>query len=308
MFGMLPSALEAVGFEVVVSPSLEALDAPDAPDCLVVINLQEALTPDERDQVWRWVHEGGGLLCLGEHTDMAGTRGALNDLLASRLESGLDAADPPPEEEALAGIGALKAFLEWERELLSDPEPALDWLERGPPLLRLAGERPELASGGYLQTRDGSTLYLMVTPREKGDGLPALRRFVGGLRRAMSEVLADSPGFRVSFTGEPAMTVEEMGAMNIAFVYDDKIITAPVGDTILNGVTRDSVGHLCRDFGYNWVKYESGFDITALGQTGFACETDHDAGVRLHIDWLDGNNLMQPSTDEDEEDLILGRF
>ncbi len=49
-------------------------------------------------------------------------------------------------------------------------------------------------------------------------------------------------------------TVEEMGAMNIAFVYEDKIITAPTGDTILNGVTRDSVGVLLNDMGYNWVE------------------------------------------------------
>ena len=47
-------------------------------------------------------------------------------------------------------------------------------------------------------------------------------------------------------------TVEEMGAMNIAFVYEDRIITAPTGDTILNGVTRDSVGVLLKDMGYNW--------------------------------------------------------
>jgi branched-chain amino acid aminotransferase len=48
--------------------------------------------------------------------------------------------------------------------------------------------------------------------------------------------------------------VEEMGAMNIAFVYDDKVITAPTGDTILDGVTRDSVGILLKDMGYNWVE------------------------------------------------------
>ena len=42
--------------------------------------------------------------------------------------------------------------------------------------------------------------------------------------------------------------------MNIAFVYEDKIITAPTGDTILDGVTRDSIGILCGDFGYNWVE------------------------------------------------------
>jgi branched-chain amino acid aminotransferase len=49
-------------------------------------------------------------------------------------------------------------------------------------------------------------------------------------------------------------TVEEMGAMNIAFVYEDRVITAAVGDTILDGVTRNSVGVLCGDFGYNWIE------------------------------------------------------
>lgn len=48
--------------------------------------------------------------------------------------------------------------------------------------------------------------------------------------------------------------VEEMGAMNIVFVYEDKLITAPTGDTILDGVTRDSIGILAEDFGYNWVE------------------------------------------------------
>ncbi|MBU8870994.1 MAG: branched-chain amino acid aminotransferase [Gemmatimonadales bacterium] len=48
--------------------------------------------------------------------------------------------------------------------------------------------------------------------------------------------------------------VEEMGAMNIMFVYDDKIITAPAGDTILDGVTRDSVGVLLKDMELNWVE------------------------------------------------------
>jgi len=48
--------------------------------------------------------------------------------------------------------------------------------------------------------------------------------------------------------------VEEMGAMNIMFVYEDRIITAPAGDTILDGVTRDSVGQLLKDMDLNWVE------------------------------------------------------
>ncbi len=48
--------------------------------------------------------------------------------------------------------------------------------------------------------------------------------------------------------------VEEMGAMNICFVYEDRIVTSPTGDTILDGVTRDSVRILLNDMGRNWVE------------------------------------------------------
>jgi branched-chain amino acid aminotransferase len=46
--------------------------------------------------------------------------------------------------------------------------------------------------------------------------------------------------------------VEEMGAMNIMFVYDDQVVTAPASDTILHGVTRSSVGQLLGDLGITW--------------------------------------------------------
>jgi len=61
--------------------------------------------------------------------------------------------------------------------------------------------------------------------------------------------------------------VEEMGAMNIVFVYEDRVLTAPTGNTILNGVTRDSVGILLKDMGYNWV--EEAPDIAEI------CEDSH---------------------------------
>lgn len=43
--------------------------------------------------------------------------------------------------------------------------------------------------------------------------------------------------------------VEESGTMNLLFVIDDVLITAPAGDTILNGITRDSILTLARDQG-----------------------------------------------------------
>lgn len=44
--------------------------------------------------------------------------------------------------------------------------------------------------------------------------------------------------------------VEEVGAMNMMFVIDDTIITAPLEGTILPGVTRDSVLTLAREAGF----------------------------------------------------------
>lgn len=44
--------------------------------------------------------------------------------------------------------------------------------------------------------------------------------------------------------------IEEIGAMNIFFVYQDFLITPPLSGTILPGVTRDSVITLARHLGY----------------------------------------------------------
>ena len=43
--------------------------------------------------------------------------------------------------------------------------------------------------------------------------------------------------------------IEEVGPMNMVFVIEDEVITAPLTGSILPGVTRDSVLHLVRDWG-----------------------------------------------------------
>lgn len=44
--------------------------------------------------------------------------------------------------------------------------------------------------------------------------------------------------------------VEEVGTMNIMFKIDSEIYTAPIEGTVLPGVTRDSIIHILRDWGY----------------------------------------------------------
>jgi branched-chain amino acid aminotransferase len=43
--------------------------------------------------------------------------------------------------------------------------------------------------------------------------------------------------------------VEEVGTMNMFFIIDDEIITAPLAGSILRGITRDSVIRIVRDWG-----------------------------------------------------------
>lgn len=50
--------------------------------------------------------------------------------------------------------------------------------------------------------------------------------------------------------GSPDLNIEESGAMNVMFVIDGKVVTPPLSDTILDGVTRDSVLTLADEMGY----------------------------------------------------------
>ncbi len=44
--------------------------------------------------------------------------------------------------------------------------------------------------------------------------------------------------------------VEEVGSMNMVFLYDDKVITSPLQGTVLDGITRRSALRLLTDMGY----------------------------------------------------------
>jgi branched-chain amino acid aminotransferase len=50
--------------------------------------------------------------------------------------------------------------------------------------------------------------------------------------------------------GKENRFIEESGMMNVMFVIDDVLVTPPISDSILDGVTRDSLLILARDMGY----------------------------------------------------------
>lgn len=49
--------------------------------------------------------------------------------------------------------------------------------------------------------------------------------------------------------GQTHQFIEEAGTMNLLFLMGDTLVTAPTGDSILNGITRDCVLTLARDWG-----------------------------------------------------------
>jgi uncharacterized protein DUF4350 len=81
MFGMLPRYLRAAGFETRRTGDALTEQSLASADVAVVINPTEHLTADERSRLERFVRRGGGLVVLGDHTDIFGSQAPLNELL-----------------------------------------------------------------------------------------------------------------------------------------------------------------------------------------------------------------------------------
>ncbi len=165
-------------------------------------HLPSLAPPDLLTQVVAAARQEADLLALlPEVRSLADLNAALARRLAAARRAG--AARPTPQEEAQAAatLAGLAALLRFEARLLADPSQAAG-LDLAAALL------PE--GGGYLSTRDGSLLFLLVRPAATDDSLPFLRRLVKEMRARAAEVSSRHPGVAVAFTGTPATTVEEM--------------------------------------------------------------------------------------------------
>ena len=141
-----------------------------------------------------------------------------------------------------------------------------------------------------------------------GDGQTRIHPiYVEDVARAFLHVLgrAECMGRVYNLAGEQILTLDEY------FTSIARVLGVPLVARKLPGEFFKGNAHLWAnrqrkfDFGFNWVRYESAFDITALRSTGFRCRTDHDTGVARTLEWLESQRLIPPSSDEDEEDLIL---
>ncbi len=90
----------------------------------------------------------------------------------------------------------------------------------------------------------------------------------GGNYAASLKAQQDAAGYSqvLWLDGEHRRYVEEVGTMNIMFRIDGEIYTAPIEGTVLAGVTRDSMIHILRDWGYK--VNETKLSIDALMRAG----------------------------------------
>ncbi|MBN2156551.1 MAG: branched-chain amino acid aminotransferase [Candidatus Lokiarchaeota archaeon] len=73
--------------------------------------------------------------------------------------------------------------------------------------------------------------------------------YAGSLK---ASTLAKKKGYaQVLWLDSKKKYVEEVGTMNMVFVFEDEVVTAPLDGSILPGITRDSILTICRDWGYN---------------------------------------------------------
>lgn len=78
--------------------------------------------------------------------------------------------------------------------------------------------------------------------------------------KASSEAKAEGYNEVLWLDGRQQRFVQEVGAMNMVFVVDGKLVTSELGDTILPGITRDSVLTLAREKGIEIVEGQIAVD------------------------------------------------
>ena len=86
-----------------------------------------------------------------------------------------------------------------------------------------------------------------------------------------AQVKAESHGYTqvLWLDGVHRKYVEEVGTMNVMFLIDDTVVTAPLEGSVLQGVTRDSIIKILKDWGYKVEERELSIDeLMEAGRNG----------------------------------------
>ena len=107
-----------------------------------------------------------------------------------------------------------------------------------------------LPFGNYIETEAGVRIMSSSWRRNADEALPARGKIVGGyVNMAFQKSEAELNGYDEALVMTPDGHASEASAANLFVVRDGSLITPPVSDDILEGVTRRAIIDLARDEG-----------------------------------------------------------
>ena len=105
--------------------------------------------------------------------------------------------------------------------------------------------------GNYIDVEHGVRLMTSSWRRNADEALPARGKIVGGyVNMAFQKSEAELNGFDEALVLTPDGHASEASAANLFVVRDGVILTPPVSDDILEGITRQAMIQLARDEGF----------------------------------------------------------
>ncbi|MDH3627941.1 MAG: MMPL family transporter [Acidobacteriota bacterium] len=136
---------------------------------------------------------------------------ALNRVLSGQLSRSLESGAADSGQDA--DLTPILNYLKYQNEFLADPVASVSAWTDVPFMDVLGRQRYGDEADGYLKTYDGLTYFILITPAGKDDSLDFRRGLLATLGDRIRDAQIDHPGFRVVFTGQPALVVAEMDSV-----------------------------------------------------------------------------------------------
>jgi len=196
MFGLLPRYLASAGFQVRIDKDALTEESLAATDVAVIINPTKELEASESARLAAFVKAGGGLMVLGDHTDLEGTMAPLNAILAPYgISFRFDSAFTPRHWRNDAGFlpGPMTRDLDDANSRFQQSTGGSLRLERGAAPVALA--RWGFSDAGDRNNKDNAFLgdYIYQAAEPLGD-LPIVAQARSGLGRVI--VFGDTSAFQ----------------------------------------------------------------------------------------------------------------
>jgi branched-chain amino acid aminotransferase len=167
--------------------------------------------------------------------------------------------------------------------------------------------------GNYIDTEAGVRLMTSSWRRNRDDALPARGKIVGGyVNMAFQKSEAELNGFDEALVLTADGHASEASAANLFVVRDGVVLTPPVTDDILEGVTRRAMLTLARDLGHAVEVRSIDRSELYIADEAFLCGTGVQISPVIEVDHRPiGNGRVGPiarSIRERYFDAVRGRL